>query len=191
MDYFALAAQGANNTTDGTYTGIVSGGAQVSAAAGNTTVGQLEYDDVLKLLWSVSARVLHKSPRFWAHPFILAKLMGIKDKNGRPIFMTYLEAPQFGSMGSLLGKPVTMADIAPYTDAPGSPVLSFGDPEGGYFALRSDFGFESSDHFKWDYYARSFRGIGRAGFVIRTDVGAAGVANPTTIPFATLNTAAA
>lgn len=189
MDYFALAATGADDTTNGKYTGIFSGGVQVAAAAGNTSFAGLQYDDILKLLWSVSAQVLHKKPRFFAHPFVLARLMGVKDKNGRPIFLSYLEAPQFGAMGSILGYPVTMADIAPSTDGAGKPVLSFGDPEGGYFALRSDFNFESSDHFKWDYYARSFRGVGRAGFCIRTDVGVANSAN-TTIPFATLNTAA-
>jgi HK97 family phage major capsid protein len=184
MDWFGLAAGGAANTTDGGFTGIFPGAVQVVAPTGHNAIANLTYDDIVKLLYSVSARVLHKNPKFFVHPFVLAQIMRIKDGQGRPIFLSYLEAPAFGRLGSLLGFPVVLADAAPSTDGVSKPVLSFGDPEGGYYALRSDFAFESSDHFKWDYFARSFRGVGRAAFTIRSD------GNSTTKPFATLVTSA-
>jgi HK97 family phage major capsid protein len=185
MDWMCLGATGANDVANGAFTGIFPGGKPAVAAAGNTTIAALEYDDITHVLTTVNARVLSKAPQWWIHPQVLAQIMGIKDGNKRPIFMGALEAPSLarGRMGSLLGFPVNLADAAPAVDGASKPVAAFGDGEGGYMPMRSDFQFEFSDHFQWDMYSRTFRSIARAAFKIRGD-------NNNTIPFATVTTAA-
>jgi HK97 family phage major capsid protein len=185
LDWMCLGATGANDVANGGFTGIFPGGKAANAAKGNVSIAALEYDDIARVLTTVNARVLSKRAQWWIHPQVLAQLMGIKDNNKRPIFMGSLEAPDLsrGRMGSLLGFPVNLADAAPAVDGANKPIAAFGDPDGGYLAMRSDFQFEFSDHFHWDMYSRTFRGIARAAFKIRGD-------NVNTIPFATVTTAA-
>src|SRR5262245_1327260 len=50
------------------------------------------------------------------HPQQVARTLGVKDLNGRPIFLTAIEAPSFGVVGSILGYPLTMAAVLPTTN---------------------------------------------------------------------------
>jgi HK97 family phage major capsid protein len=133
----------------------------------------MKYTDVLKCLTGVAGIVLARKARWWLHPTMLARFIGIQDAIGRPIFQTALEAPNYGSIGSLFGYPVTMLMAGPNTDSAGQPVAAFGDPNCVVVGVRTDFNFEASDDFKFDQFERAFRGTGRAGVMGRRTDGAA------------------
>jgi HK97 family phage major capsid protein len=168
LDWACFAADGSNDATDGNYTGIAVGGTAATAANGNTTVGTLELDDFIRCLTTVSAGVLRRQARWWIHPTIMAKIVGIKDGNDRPIFQNALEAPAPGAIGSIMGYPVVLTDAMPSTDAAGQVVAVFGDPKGCAVGLRQSFTFDISDEHQFDYYRRSFRMVLRAGVVIKS-----------------------
>lgn len=167
LDYTCLNANAAVDGPNGGYTGIFSGGTAAVAAAGNTTVETLELRDIINAILAVDAAVLQRPAKWWMHPQTLIRLLNIKDLNGRPIFLTALEAPAAGSIGSILGYPIVPSSAAPTTNVAGSVIGVFGDPSGLVVGMRSDFSFEASDDFKFDYFQRSFRGVGRAGIKIR------------------------
>lgn len=167
LDWSCLAADGTNDVTDGNYTGIFSGGTAAGAGSGNTTVSELTLDDFVRCLTTVAASVLRRSARWWIHPTILAKICLIRDENGRPIFQTALEAPAPGSIGSILGYPVVLADAAPNTDAAGNVVAVFGDPQGLAVGIRKAFEFAKSEDHLFDYNQIAYRGLVRAGVIIR------------------------
>lgn len=166
LDWAALAADGTNDTTDGNYTGIFSGGTAAAAAAGNITVANLDLEDFVRCLTTVAAGVLRRSCRWWINPQVLAKICLVRDNNKRPIFQTALEAPS-ATIGSILGYPVVPADAAPSTDSAGNVIAAFGDPQGCVVAVRKAFDFAASEHHLFDYNEMAFRGIMRAGVIIR------------------------
>lgn len=167
LDWACFAADGTNDTTDGAYTGIAVGGTAATAADGNTTVANLDLDDFARCLTTVSAGVLQRPCRWWIHPQILAKIVLIRDGNGRPIFQNALEAPAPGAIGSILGYPVTLTGAMPSTDSAGQVVAVFGEPAAGAVGLRKQFEMAQSDEFQFDYNRRAFRLIVRAGFAIQ------------------------
>jgi HK97 family phage major capsid protein len=167
LDFAAFAADGGNDTTDGNYTGIASGGTAATAANGNTTVATLELDDFVRCLTTVAAGVLRRQCKWWIHPTILAKICLIKDANGRPIFQNALEAPAPNAIGSILGYPVVIADAMPSTDSAGNVVAVFGDPQGCAVGIRKQFEFAANDSFYFDYNQIAYRGVMRAGVIIR------------------------
>jgi HK97 family phage major capsid protein len=163
LDYLAYRSDGTADQTNGGMTGLFNFGTAAVAAAGNTTVENLDLDDFLRCLTTVDSAVLTRKSKFFLHPHILARSLAIRDANGRPIFLTGLEAPAFGALGSYLGYPAELVDQAPNTNAANSKVLAFGDPNAYAVGIRRVFAFESSDHHKWNNFQRSFRGTGRAG----------------------------
>lgn len=167
LDWSAFVADGTNDATDGGFTGIFSGGTTAQAASGHTTIESLTLEDVTKCLTTVAPEVLRRNAKWWIHPHTLVRLLHIKDQNGRPIFLSSVEAPSPSGIGSILGYPVVLCNIAPSTNAANSPIAVFGDPQGCVVGIRNDFEFASSDHHHWDYYQRSFRGVIRAGVKIR------------------------
>lgn len=192
LDWAALTADGTADQTDAGYVGIfeaasVHTGLIATAADGNTTVGALDLADFIRCLTTVNANVLSRRARWWIHPHILAKICGIKDNNGRPIFQTALEAPAPGAIGSILGYPVILADAAPSTDSASAKVAVFGDPMGQTVGVRQDFEFAQSEHIKFAENMVAFRGLARAGVKMRVPTG-----NPSGCkPFAVLTLAAA
>jgi HK97 family phage major capsid protein len=170
LDFACLNADGTADATNGGMTGIFQGGTAATAdqgAGADDTVEELEFEDVTRCLLTVDPVVLNRSARWWMHPRILVRMLSIKDSNGRPIFLTALEAPTPGALGSILGYPVTPAFKAPSTNAASAKVAVFGDPAGLVVGMRRGFTFEASDHFRWNSLERSFRGWGRAGTKIR------------------------
>src|SRR6202012_1567757 len=117
---------------------------------------------VLRCLTTVAPVVLKRKPHWWIHPQMLARLMSVKDHNGRPIFLGALEAPSYGAIGTILGYPVIPVIAAPNSDTSGQPVAAFGDRSGQVVGVRDDFIFEASDHYRWNTLERSFRAYGRA-----------------------------
>jgi|GEM_PF-1736277 HK97 family phage major capsid protein len=173
LDYCAFMADGTDDTLHGGFTGLFNYVGTVTADAGHNTVATMKYTDVLKCLTGVAGIVLARKARWWLHPTMLARFIGIQDAIGRPIFQTALEAPNYGSIGSLFGYPVTMLMAGPNTDSAGQPVAAFGDPNCVVVGVRTDFNFEASDDFKFDQFERAFRGTGRAGVMGRRTDGAA------------------
>lgn len=167
LDHFALTAAGAANGTDGGMTGVFEGGTLVAAAATEDTVEELDLEDFMAVLLAVDPVVLNRQAKWWMHPHVLIRMLGIKDTSGRPIFQTALEAPSPGAIGSVLGYPLVLAFKAPSTNTANTKVATFGDPAGMVMGIRTDFQFESSDEHRWNTYERSFRGVGRAGSKIR------------------------
>lgn len=168
LDWFCTQADGGSDTTDGAMTGIFGGGGTaITAAAGNVTVETTDEADWRNTILGVDAAVLQRPARWWMHPQILVRALAVKDANKRSIFLTGLEAPSAGAIGSILGYPITLGAICPTTNAASAKVAVFGDPNGQVVAVRKGFEVATSDHHKWDYAMRSFRGIGRAATKIR------------------------
>lgn len=161
MDWAAFSADGTADSTDGGFTGCFHGGTGVNAASGNTTVETLDYEDVLRAITSVDAAVLQRDARWFIHPTMLARLLAIKDSSGRPIFNTAIEAPSYGSIGTILGFPVVVVGAAPSTNTAGNKVAVFGDPRNQAVRIRRDFAFERSDHFAFNTDEIAFRATAR------------------------------
>jgi HK97 family phage major capsid protein len=167
MDQICLTADGTDDADDSLFSGIFTTGTGVTATATRTTVEALKFEDVLKVLTSVAPVVLTRPSRWWVHPTTLARMLAIKDENGRPIFLTATEAPTYGGLGSILGYAVTPSHAAPSANTASSKVAAFGDPSGYVFGLRNDFGFAASDDFQFDSVSRTFRGTARFGGITR------------------------
>jgi len=168
LDWFCTQASGTADTVDGGMTGIFGGGGTTfTAAAGNTTVEQTQEADWRNCILAVDAAVLQRMAKWWLHNQMLVRALAIKDKNGRCIWLSALEAPSSGAIGSILGYPTVLGAVCPTTNAAGAKIAAFGDPDGQVVGIRNDFEVAASDHFKWDYLQRSFRIVGRAATKIR------------------------
>lgn len=173
LDFAAFQGDGTADATNGGVTGLFNFGTAATAANGNVTVEGLDFDDVLRCLTAVAPSVLQRGARWWMHPTQLARMLAVRDGNGRPIFLTANEAPSFGGVGSILGFPVTLVGAAPSANTAGSKVAAFGDPQSFAVGVRQDFQLATSEEFKWDTYQVSFRGVGRADGVGRRADGSA------------------
>lgn len=168
LDWACTQADGGADATDGGMTGIFGGGGTASvAASGNTTVETLDFEDFTKCLLTVDPVVLTRAAKWWMHPQILIRALSVKDLNGRPIFLTALEAPSTGGFGSILGYGVVPTFAAPTTNSASAKVAVFGDPKGQVVGMQNGFEFEASDHAGFTTYERYFRGICRGGTKIR------------------------
>ena len=192
MDMAAFIGTGNVDQTNAGYVGLFNAPSANTnlanvAAAGGTTVSALTLDDFVNTTLTVNPIVLkRKGTAWWMHPQILMKMVLIKDKMGRPIFQTYTEAPQPGSIGSILGYPIHLTAIAPTTDSASQPVVAFGEPAGVAVGVRSDLELATSDDIGFPQNLRCFRTLMRAGVKIKT------IAASTTLkPVAVLQTAAA
>jgi HK97 family phage major capsid protein len=168
LDWACLQADGGADATDGNMTGIFGGGGTAAAAAaGNVTTETTDLEDWIKCLTTVDAGILSRPCKWWMNPQILVRALGVKDSNGRPIFLTALEAPAAGSIGSILGYPVVAAHAAPTANAANAKIAVFGDPGGLVVGMRNGFEMEQSDHAGFTTYERYFRGVARAGVKVR------------------------
>jgi len=166
MDHIAFTADAGADQVDGGYYGIfetdtVHTGSDATAAAA-TAIKDLTLDDFVACVVGVTEEVLNGSPRWWAHPQVIAKFCLIRDDNGRPIFQNALEAPTIG-VGSILGAPVTKVAAAPTTDSASAKVAVYGDPEGYVVGLRQDVELASSEHVKFAENLIAFRALLRGG----------------------------
>lgn len=168
LDYFCLSATGAADTTNGGMTGIFVGGtASVPGGAGKMAVANFVVDDFINAMIAVDPIVNQRATKWWMHPQMLIRCIKVKDSNGRPIFLTALEAPSQGALGSILGSPVVSCMKANNTEGASFKLGVYGDPDGLAVGVREDFAFDTSDHFHFDAYQRAFRGTCRAGVKIR------------------------
>lgn len=114
-DYVAYRGTGAADAANGGFTGIVNAGTATAAAAGHIATEQMTtYDEVAAFMFSLGQEVLENPDSAWMmNPVALARLLGIKDGNGRPIFLSALAAPAYGAIGTLLGRPVHPVAVMP------------------------------------------------------------------------------
>ena len=168
LDWACLQADGGADATDGGMTGIFGGGGTAAAAAsGNPTVEQTDLEDWTKCLLTVDSGILSRPCKWWMNPQILVRALSVKDLNGRPIFLTALEAPSGGGIGSILGYGVVASHAAPTTNSANAKVAVFGDPSGLVVGIQNGFEMEASDHAGFTTYERYFRGVARAGVKVR------------------------
>lgn len=168
LDHAIFAADGTNDATHGDYEGIFSFGTAYDLAAGEDALADVAFEDFIGLVSGADeALVESQTSRWWMHPQILVQLLGIKDANGRPIFLTSLEAPAAGGIGTILGYPVVTANAAPKTVAAEAPILAFGDALGLAVAIRRDMEFASSQEVKFTDNQTVFRQVCRAGTKIK------------------------
>lgn len=168
LDHACFAADGTNDATHGDYEGIFNFGTAYDLAAGEDAIADITLDDFIGLVAGADeALVESPTTRWWMHPQILVQLLGIKDANGRSIFLTSLEAPAAGGIGSILGYPVITANAAPKTVAAEAPIAAFGDAMGLAVGLRRDMEFASSMEVKFTDNQTVFRTVARAGVKIK------------------------
>lgn len=165
IDWIAIAADGGADATDGGFTGIMGGGGtDRTAASGNVTMATLDYEDVLACVTNLPTGLLQRGGAKWLmNPTILAKIMLIKDGNSRPIFHSALDAPSYGSLGTILGFPVVTSAVCPSTDSAGNRVAAFGDFMAEAVRIRRGIVFDRSEHWAFDTDEITFRGTARAG----------------------------
>lgn len=171
LDWITFAADGGADATDGGFTGMFTGGTAVTAASGNVSLATTDYEDVVAVLANAPAGILSRMCKWWIHPTIIVKLLKIKDSNGRPIFNTAIEAPSYGSIGSILGFPVVPVPAAPSSDTTSALVAAFGDPMAMAVRMRSDIAFDRSEHFAFNTDEITFRAVLRAGAKIKAATG--------------------
>ena len=168
LDWACTTADGTADATDGGYTGIFYGGTAAVAASGNVSVATLDFEDFLATMLVVDASVLSKPTAGWVlHPQMLVRMIGLKDSNGRPIFLPAGDAPSFGAFGSILGYPVVLSHTAPSTDCTSKKIAVFGDLKGLGVGLRSDFEFAASDQAKFTEDSTTFRARARGAAVVK------------------------
>ena len=169
IDWIAIAADGGADSTDGGFTGIMGGGGtDRTAASGNVTMATLDYEDVLACVTNLPVGLLQRGGAKWLmNPTILAKIMLIKDGNSRPIFHSALDAPSYGSIGTILGFPVVTSAVCPSTDSAGNRVAAFGDFTAEAVRIRRGITFDRSDQWAFDTDEITFRGTARAGAKVK------------------------
>lgn len=161
-DWISFAADGGADEVDGGFTGMFEGGTARTAASGNVSMATLDYEDWLACIVNAPTAVLQRGNGKWyINQNMLAKAMYIKDGNGRPIFLSAVEAPAYGSIGTILGFPVVPVAAAPSTDGAGKLVAAFGDGKGLGVRIRRDYGFERSDQFAFNTDEITFRSLSR------------------------------
>lgn len=169
IDWIAITADGGADSTDGGFTGIMGGGGtDRTAASGNVSMATLDYEDVLACVTNLPVGLLQRGTAKWLmSPTVLSKMMLIKDGNGRPIFHSALEAPSYGSIGTILGFPVVTSAVCPTTDSAGSRMAAFGDFMAMGVRIRRGIEFGRSDQWAFDTDEITFRGTARAGIKVK------------------------
>lgn len=163
LDWIGFTADGTADATDGGFSGMFYGGTNVVAATGNVTVATLDYADVLACITGVNAAVLQRGQGKWfLHPTQLARLLSILDLNGRPIFNTAIEAPSYGSIGTILGFPVVPVGAAPTANTVSSLIAVFTEGNNQAIRIRRDFHFDRSEHFAFNTDEITYRATARA-----------------------------
>lgn len=163
-DWAAFRADGTADATDGSATGVFEFGTLITAATGNSTMELLDFEDITSVQLGTAVEVGNRSPRWWMHRFILTRLLHIKDANGRPIFLTAVEAPSIGGIGSILGAPVTLGNICPSTNSASQKVMAYGDPGAFRVGVRQGTEIASSEHVSFLNDLITWRGISRMAF---------------------------
>ena len=167
LDWISFTANGDADATDGGFTGMFYGGTARVAASTHVSVATLTMDDFVACLANAPAEVLQRQAKWFIHPTFIAKALLIKDTTGRSIFNTAIEAPSYGSMGTILGYPVAPVGVAPSTDGTSKKIAAFGDPNGQAVRIRRDLVIDRSKDWAFDTDELTFRATLRGGSLTR------------------------
>lgn len=168
LDHACFVADGTDDATHGNFEGIFYFGTAYDLSATEDTMAEVDFEDFTGLVAGANEALIESpTTRWWMHPAILVQLLAIKDSNGRPIFLTALEAPAAGGMGTILGYPVITSSVCPTTIAAEAEFLAFGDAMGLAVGVRSDFEMATSTDAKFTEDQTVFRGRMRAGVKIK------------------------
>lgn len=168
LDHAIFSADGTDDATHGNYEGIFTFGTAYDLSATEDTIAEVDFEDFIGLLAGADAALLDSpTSRWFCHPSILVQLLAIKDSNGRPIFLTAIEAPSAAGLGSILGYPVITANQCPSTVAAEAPIIAFGDTMAMAVAIRKDMEFAASTEALFTANKTTFRQICRAGTKIK------------------------
>ncbi len=161
-DWVSFQGTGANDPVNGGFSGIVNSGTVTSLGAGHTAIELASYDEIAAFFYSLGQEVLENEDSAWMlNPVALARFQSVKDGNGRPIFLNALEAPAYGAIGTLLGRPVLPVSVMPAIPGAGTPFAAFGDPKAYSVGIRKDYTFDFSDHAGFTAAQRVYRGYMR------------------------------
>jgi HK97 family phage major capsid protein len=168
LDHACFAADGTDDATHGNFEGIFYFGTAYDLPATIDTVAELTLAHFTGLVaGALDALIESPTTRWWMHPAMLVNVLNVKDSNGRPIFLTALEAPAAGGIGTILGYPVITTNLAPSTVAAEAEFAAFGDANGLAVGIRSDFEMATSVDAKFTEDQTVFRGRMRAGVKIK------------------------
>ncbi len=82
LDFAAFMGSNAGDSTDGGQTGVFNAGTAITAATTHTTVETMTINDFMAVLMGVDPIVLKRQARWWMHPFMMVRMLGIKDTTG-------------------------------------------------------------------------------------------------------------
>lgn len=168
LDHACFVADGTDDATHGNFEGIFEFGTAYDLPATKDTIAELDLSHFTGLVAGADEALTESAnSRWWGHGQILVQMLNVKDSNGRPIFLTALEAPAAGGVGSILGYTFTKSNLCPKTVAAEAPFLAFGDPMGLAVAVRTDMEVATSDQVKFTEDQTVFRGRMRAGTKIK------------------------
>lgn len=102
----------------------------IPAPVTTEAVGALGYDDFVGMIAALDP-AYHLGACFTFSNATLGKVLKIKDEQGRPIFLPYLDGAKSGFAGQILGFPVKIDQFAPAVASNNVPVR-FGDFMKGY-----------------------------------------------------------
>lgn len=173
LDFLAFRADGTDDTTHGAYTGLFNFGTVKTAASGNTTVETLDFEDVTGTILTPNVQALSRQSKWWIHPHILVRMLHIKDSNGRPIFLTAMEAPTMAGLGSILGYPAVLSNVCPSTNSAGQKLAAFGDPDSFVVGTRAAANVVANDSYGFNKNNLTFRAMLRAAVIGRLAAGTA------------------
>ena len=125
--YLRSVSQYINLGNGSNYQGIIG---NVPAPVTTENKGALDYDDFVNLIASLDP-AYSSGACFSFSTLTLGSVLKIKDAEGRPIFIPYLDGAKSGFAGQILGYPVKINQFAP-TVASGNVAVLFGDHAKAY-----------------------------------------------------------
>ncbi len=174
IDYAAFQGNGVADANNGGITGIMADAnvKTFAAAAGNTTVEQLDRSDFLGVLQTVAPAALQRPCLWTIYSGFIPPLLTIYEANGvRPLLKTPAETSD--GTWSLVGFPVVWSAQMPAVDGPGQKFAAFLQPDSYLVGLSDEFAIGASDNFGWITLQKVFRAYARVWCQTREATGIA------------------
>jgi HK97 family phage major capsid protein len=176
IDWGCFSGTGADDTTNGMTTGIFVDPhiTAVKSAPGAGTVAGLQRQDFINVIGAVNTAALQRMdeqpPRWYISPAFIPQLLQLWDGQAKNYL---LKTPaETGGDWLLVGFPVTWATQAPSTNALGSKVAAFGNPDAYLVALHEFFEICNGEKgAAFGSNLASFRVIGRGQSLLREATG--------------------
>jgi len=151
---------GDGSATYGGITGLLNSGtiSAVAAAAGNTTIATLDYDDIDEVEGSLSKSVFYNNAKWFMHYSVAIALLNKKDANGQYLYRLVNDA----GVRLLKGYPIVKANLFEAASAitTGESYAVFGDMRRAfYFGMLRALEIATSEHVWFDQAMTAVRGL--------------------------------